>query len=411
MLVLGEFDKENATMTETKGPLEGILVIDLTIALAGPFASTLLGDLGAEVIHIERAQGGDFTRQWVPTQGDLGYYFAIGNRGKKSMTLDLKTTEGTEIFLRLAKEADIIVENFVPGVVDRLGIGYDKVKEINPGIVYCHVSGFGQDGPYRDRPAFDQVLQGESGIISYTGTEDNPCKVNVPITDYLSSLYAAYAVLAALFQRKMTGRGMDLDVSLFDCSVSMMLNLLNMHCVAGMTDRELRMGYKYFLATPYEPYPTADESWVNICVLTEPHWRAFCRATGLDHICDDPRFKTNRDRLAHREELTPIIEARIREKPRDEWVEIFLSAGVPCGAVNSIGEVLEHPQLKHRKTILDIEYPGIGKIKVFNNPVKFSDYQVDIRRPPKMGEHTDEVLARCGYTESERVTLRQKGIV
>ena len=398
-------------MTQTDGPLKGITVIDLTVALAGPFAATLLGDLGADVIHIERAQGGDFTRQWVPTDGDLSYYFAIGNRGKKSMTLDLKTTEGREIFFRMLEKADVVVENFVAGVVDRLGVGYAQACQIKPDIIYCHVSGFGQDGPYRDRPAFDQVLQGESGIISYTGTPDNPCKVNVPITDYLSSLYGAYGLLAALFQRQQTGRGMELDVSLFDCSVSMMLNLLNMHHVAGMTDRELRMGSKYFLATPYEPYRTADDSWVNICVLTEPHWKSFCRAAALMNLFDDPRFKTNRDRLEHRAELTPLIEARILEKPRDVWVEIFLAAGVPCGAVNSIGDVLQHPQLKHRKTIVDIDYPGVGPIKVFNNPVKFSEFEVDLRRPPKMGEHTDEILAWCGYSEAEGAALRQKGIV
>ncbi len=398
-------------MAHANGPLSGITVIDLTIALAGPFAATLLGDLGAEVIHIERAQGGDFTRQWMPTQGELGYYFAVGNRGKKSMTLDLKTEEGREIFFRLVEKADVVVENFVAGVVDRLGVGYARLRAVNPGIVYCHVSGFGQDGPYRDRPAFDQVLQGESGIISYTGTAENPCKVNVPITDYLASLFGAYSILAALFQRQRTGRGMDLDVSLFDCSVSMMLNLLNMHLVAGMSDRELRMGSKYFLATPYEPYRTADDSWVNICVLTEPHWHAFCRASGLTRLVEDPRFRTNRDRLDHREALTEIIEARIMEKPRDEWVAIFLAEGVPCGAVNSIGDVLQHPQLKHRKTIVDVDYPGVGPIKMFNNPVKFSDFEVDVRRPPLMGEHTDEILAWCGYTEDQRDALRTKGVV
>lgn len=398
-------------MTEKNLPLSGYTVIDLTVALAGPFAATLLADLGANVIHIERAQGGDFTRKWVPTEGEFGYYFAIGNRNKKSLTLDLKTEEGKEIFFRLAERADVIVENFVAGVVDRLGVGYEQVKAVNPGIVYCHVSGFGQDGPYRNRPAFDQVLQGESGIISYTGTADNPCKVNVPITDYLSSIYSAYAILAALLQRNQTGKGMDLDVSLFDSAVCMMLNLLNMHLIAGMSDEELRMGSKYFLATPYEPFQTADNSWVNICVLTEPHWHAFCKATGLTQLASDPRFATNNDRLQHRGELTEIINAKIREKTRDEWVEILLAEGVPCGAVNSIADVLEHPQQKHRKTIVEVDYPDVGKIKLFNNPVKFSDFEVEIRRPPQIGEHTDEVLKWCGYSEDELADFRKKGVV
>jgi formyl-CoA transferase len=398
-------------MTKKNLPLDGITVIDLTVALAGPFAATLLADLGANVIHIERAKDGDFTRKWMPSEGDLGYYFAVGNRNKKSMTLDLKTAEGREIFFRLAERADVIIENFVAGVVDRLGVGYEQVTKINPKIVYCHVSGFGQDGPYRDRPAFDQVMQGESGILSYTGTADAPCKINVPITDYLSSIYSAYAILSALFRRERNGKGMDLDVSMFDCSVSMMLNLLNMHLIAGMTDQELRMGSKYFLSTPYEPYKTADDAWINICVLTEPHWKAFCRVTGLEHLLEDPRFTVNKDRLEHRADLTPIIEARILEKPRDEWIKILLAGGIPCGAVNTIGEVLEHPQLKHRKTIVDVDYPGVGKIKMFNNPVKFSDFEVDVRRPPKMGEHTDEIIEWCGYTPEELAAFREKGIV
>jgi len=398
-------------MSEKNLPLSGITVIDFTVALAGPYGATLLGDLGANVIHIERAPHGDFTRKWIPTEGELSYYFSIGNRNKKSLTVDLKSEEGKEIFYKLVERADVIVENFVAGVVDRLGVGYEKMSAINPKIIYSHVSGFGQDGPYKDRPAFDQVMQGEAGIISYTGFSDNPCKVNVPITDYLAAIHCAYAILAALLQREKTGKGMDLDVSLFDCSVTMMLNLMNMHLVAGMKDEELRMGSKYFLGTPYEFYPTSDGSKINICVLTEPHWKAFTQATGLDHLTDDPRFKTNKERLEHRAELTQIIEDRTRQKTRDAWVEILLAAGVPCGAVNSIGEVIDHPQVKHRKTIVDVDYPNVGKIKMFNNPVKFSDFEVEVRRPPMMGEHTDEIMAWCDYSPEEIAAFRKKGII
>lgn len=392
-------------------PLSGITVIDLTIALAGPYGTALLGDLGANVIHIERARGGDFTRKWVPTDGEFGYYFAVGNRNKKSLTLDLKSEEGRKIFYKLAERADVIVENFVAGVVDRLQVGYEQISAINPNIIYGHVSGFGQDGPYRDRPAFDQVMQGEAGIISYTGFKDNPCKVNVPITDYLAAIHCAYAVLAALVQRGKTGKGSNIDISLFDCSVTMMLNLLNMHLVAGMKDEELRMGSKYFLGTPYEFYPTADGSQINICVLTEPHWQAFCKAAGLESIMDDPRFKTNKERLENRAELTEIIEKRTREKARDEWIELLLAAGIPCGSVNSIGEVIAHPQVKHRQTIVDVDYPGIGKIKMFNNPVKFSDFDIEVNRPPMMGEHTDEVMKWCDYTDDEIRMFKEKGII
>ncbi|AAB90253.1 L-carnitine dehydratase (caiB-2) [Archaeoglobus fulgidus DSM 4304] len=322
------------------------------------------------------------------------------------MTLDLKQEKGREIFFRLAEKADVIIENFVPGVVKKLGVDYEAVKKVKPDIIYCHVSGFGQDGPYRDRPAFDQLIQGEAGIISYTGTRETPCKINVPITDLLASMYGAYAVLAALLRREKTGEGMEIDISLFDCAVTMMLNLMNMAIVEGMKDEELRMGTKYFLATPYEPYPAGDGKLVNVVVATEWHWKEFCKAVGLEELLDDPRFATNQQRLKHREQLERIIIEKFREKPRDDWIEILLKAGVPCGAVNTIQEVIEHPQTKHRKTVVEVDYPELGKIKLFNNPVKFSGFEVEVRRPPKLGEHTEEILKSIGLSEEEIADLR-----
>ena len=392
-------------------PLKGITVIELGQAVAGPYVGTLLADLGAEVIHIERPGVGDLARHWIPIRGDLSFYFAVANRNKKSVTLDLKKDEGKEIFFRLVERADVIVENFVPGVVKKLGVDYESVRKVKPDIIYCHISGFGQTGPYRDRPAFDQVMQGETGIISYTGTKEHPSKVNVPITDLLAALYGVYAVMVALFNRERTGRGMEIDVSLFDCAVTLMMNLMNMVLVEGMKDEELRMGSKYFLATPYEPYPAGDGKLVNIVVATEWHWKAFCKAVGLEHIMDDPRFATNQDRLKHREELEKIIVEKLKEKSRDEWIEILLEAGVPCGAVNTIEEVVNHPQTKARNVIVDVEYPGLGKIKLFNNPVKFSDFEVEVRRPPRLGEHTEEVLSRIGYSREEIESFRSMGVI
>jgi len=392
-------------------PLEGYLVLELGQAVAGPYIGTLLADLGANVIHIERPGVGDLARYWIPVRDDLGFYFAVVNRNKKSMTLDLKSEKGKEIFFKLAEKADVIIENFVPGVVKKLGVDYDSVKKVNPDIVYCHVSGFGQDGPYKDRPAFDQVLQGEAGIISYTGTKETPCKVNVPVTDLLAALYGVYAVLVALLHREKTGEGVELDISLFDCSVTLMLNLMNMVLIEGMMDEELRMGSKYFLATPYEPYPAGDGKLVNIVVATEWHWKAFCKAVGLDNIVDDPRFATNQARLKNREELEKIIVEKLKEKTRDEWIKILLEAGVPVGAVNTIQEVIEHPQTKHRKVVVDVEYPGLGKIKMFNNPVKFSEFEIDVTRPPKLGEHTDEILKSLGYSDEEIQELKNEKVV
>ena len=387
-------------------PFNNLLILELGQAVAGPYIGTLLADLGAEVIHIERPGVGDLARHWIPIRADLSFYFGVVNRNKKSMTLDLKQEKGREIFFRLAEKADVIIENFVPGVVKKLGVDYEAVKKVKPDIIYCHVSGFGQDGPYRDRPAFDQLIQGEAGIISYTGTRDTPCKINVPITDLLASMYGAYAVLAALLRRERTGEGMEIDISLFDCAVTMMLNLMNMAIVEGMKDEELRMGTKYFLATPYEPYPAGDGKLVNVVVATEWHWKEFCKAVGLEELLEDPRFATNQQRLKHREELERIIIEKFREKPRDDWIEILLKAGVPCGAVNTIQEVIEHPQTKHRKTVVEVDYPELGKIKLFNNPVKFSGFEVEVRRPPKLGEHTEEILKSIGLSEEEIADLR-----
>ncbi len=392
-------------------PFNDLFVVELGQAVAGPYIGTLLADLGAEVIHIERPKVGDLARHWIPIRADLSFYFGVVNRNKKSMTLDLKHEKGREIFFKLAEKADVIIENFVPGVVKKLGVDYESVKKVNPDVIYCHVSGFGQDGPYRDRPAFDQLIQGEAGIISYTGTRETPCKINVPITDLLASMYGAYAVLAALLRREKTGEGMEIDISLFDCAVTMMLNLMNMAIVEGMKDEELRMGTKYFLATPYEPYPAGDGKLVNIVVATEWHWKAFCKAVGLEELAEDPRFVTNQQRLKHREELEKIIVEKLKERPRDEWIEILLKAGIPCGAVNTIEEVIEHPQTKYRRTVVDVEYPELGKIKLFNNPVKFSGYEVEVRRPPKLGEHTEEVLKSLGFSEEEIISLKKEGVV
>lgn len=377
-------------------------MLDVTQALAGPFVATLLGDIGAEVIHIELPGLGDLARRWPPIRKDFSYYFGIVNRNKKSLTIDLRTKKGRAIFLKLAHDADIVVENFTPGVVRRLGIDYEKISAINPDVIYCSVSGFGQSGPYRDRPAFDLILQGEAGMISYTGFGHMLCRITPPITDYLAALYGSYAVLSGLMYREKTAKGLFIDLSIFDCAVTAMMNVMNMSVVEQMSDFDMRMGTKYHLMTPYEPFMAKDNRYVNICVATEQHWKSFCDALGLSRIARSKKFSDNGRRLVNRLELQKIIQNKIRQKTRNEWIRVLLKKGIPCGSLNSIGEVIGHPQVKDRRVIREITYPSIGKIMVFSNPVKFSEFETVLRRPPRLGEHTNQILSQLGPGNCER---------
>ena len=380
---------------ETKSeklPLEGSLVLDATQALAGPYISTLLGDIGADVVHVELPRSGDIARHWPPVRNGFSYYFGMVNRNKKSLALDLGTEKGREAFLRLARGSDIVIENFTPGVARRLGIDYEKVFAINPDVIYCSVSGFGQSGPYRDRPAFDPILQGEAGMMSYTGIGRTLCRITPPITDYLAALYGSYAVLSGMMYRERTAKGLFIDLSIFDCAVTAMMNVLNMNVVEKMSDIEMRMGTKYHLLTPYEPFMAKDGRYVNVCVATERHWRDFCGAVGLSAIVDDKKFSDNRRRVKNRLELQKMVQKKIRQRTRDEWIRILSRDGVPCGSVNSVEDVIKHPQVRSRGVIREVVYPGVGKVKTFNNPVKFSEFETVLPRPPMLGEHTAEIL-------------------
>ena len=390
--------------------LEGIKIIDISQAVAGPYVSMLLADMGAEVIAIERPGVGDVSRSWGPFVKGIGTYYLVCNRNKKSVTLDLRTKEGKEILFKLTKQSDIFIENFTPGTVKRLGIDYDKIREINPQIIYCQISGYGQDGPYSDRRVMDQIMQGEGGIMSFTGTPDVPCKVGVAITDFTAAMNAVYGILIALIYRERKGEGQRIDVSMFDGQVAYLSYQAQRYWLKG--EIASRMGSEHPLIIPYQVFKTKDQKYINIAVINRETWRRFCESTNLGNLIDDPKFSTTDKRVENRKELTKIIDLVILQKNRKEWLDILTKAKVPCGSINEVDEVLNHPQTIHRKMVVELDHPVLGKIKLTGIPVKLSKSPGGIKTPPPLlGQHTEEVLKGQGFTEEMIRKLKDKGIV
>lgn len=390
--------------------LEGLRVLDLGQALTGPYSAMMLADMGADVISVERREIGDVSRFWPPFKNGISYYYFVMNRNKRSITLDLKKEEGREILLKLAERADVFLENFTPGTVDRLRIDYETIKKMNPKIIYCQISGYGQDGPYKDRRAMDLVMQGEGGLMSYTGTPDTPCKVGITIADLIAAMNATYSILVALLYREKTGEGQRIDVSMFDGQVAQLLFQAQRFWLTGKIPE--RMGAKHPVLTPYESYEAKDGKYVNICVINRETWVRFCKAGGLEHIMDDEKFATMDQRVKNREELTKITCETIKKKTRDEWIEILTSNGVPCGAINNVAEVLNHPQTKHRNMILEVDHPKAGKVKLLGIPIKLSKTPGKVRlAPPTLGQHTEEILKEIEYDDNEIKRLREEEVI
>jgi formyl-CoA transferase/CoA:oxalate CoA-transferase len=305
--------------------------------------------------------------------------------------LNLQSEEGKEILFKLFKQSDIIIENFTPGTVERLGIDYHKMREINPKIIYCQISGYGQDGPYCTRRAMDQIIQGEGGLMSFTGTPDTPCKVGVPITDIIAAMNAVYGILIALIYRERTGRGQRIDVSMFDGQVAFLSYQAQRYWLLG--EIASRMGSEHPLIIPYQAFKTKDQKYINIGVINRETWQRFCEATNLENLIDDPKFSTTEKRVENRRELTGIIEPVILQKDREEWLDILTKAKIPCGSINNVAEVLNHPQTIHRKMVEELDHPILGEIKLTGIPVKLSESPGEVRTPPPLlGQHTEEVL-------------------
>ena len=400
--------------------LDGIRVLDLTRVLAGPWSTQILADLGADVIKIERPGRGDDTRQWGPpfVKGRDGKdtsdsaYFMGCNRGKKSVTLDIAHPEGRAIASALARRADILVENFKVGDLARHGLDYATLSRENPALIYCSITGFGQDGPYRDRPGYDFMIQGLGGLMSVTGERDDlpgggPQKVGVAVSDLFSGMYTTSAILAAFIHRMRTGEGQRIDMALLDVQVAMLANLSSAYLASGEVPR--RMGNAHQAIVPYHVFHAADD-FVIVAVGNDAQFRRLCMVLGL---ADEERFATNPARVGHRDLLVGMIGERMRTRPAAVWLAAIEKAGVPCGPINDLAQVFEDPQVKHRKMEVRAPHARAGEVRMVANPMKLSATPIPHDRPPPiLGEHTDEVLRSwLDFDEARLAGLREAGVL
>lgn len=398
--------------------LSDILILDLSRVLAGPYATMLLGDLGARIIKVEQPVSGDDTRRWGPpftANGESAYFFAA-NRNKESVTIDLKTAAGRQLLLDLARQADVLVENFKVGTLDRLGLGYSSLCEVNPGLIYCSVTGYGQTGPYRHRPGYDTAIQAQGGLMSITGppgsadSEGEPYKVGVAVVDVTAGLHAALAILAALHHRTRTGEGQSIDIALFDVQLSWLVNVASAYLVSGVPPQ--RYGNAHASIVPYQTMPTAD-GWLMLAVGNDSQFAALCQALGCPALAQDERFATNPARVAHRTTLIPLLEAWFRTQPTAVWTERLPAANVPCSPVNDIPTALADPQAVARAMVQSIEHPVTGAIPQLGPVPKLSRTPAQIRSaPPLLGEQTASVLADLlGFDAEQIEQLRRVGAI
>ena len=392
--------------------LEGIRVLDLTRALAGPFCTLMLGDHGADVIKIEIPGTGDDTRHWGPPFiGEESAYFLSINRNKRSLTLNFKEPKAIEIFLDLVKESDVVVENFTPGVMARFGLDYETVKGANPKIIYSSISGFGQTGPYRARPAYDQIMQGISGIMSITGeTDGEPQKVGIAITDIGAGMWTAFAIMSAVYHRDQHGEGQQIDVSMLDAQVSW----LTYQAAYFFANEEppKRLGAAHPTLVPYQAFMCQDNKYINVAVGSERLWDRFCQGIKKPELKDHPEYATNGDRVRSRNKLVPYLQEFFLTRSVAEWVADLQEANVPCGPINDLADVFSDPQLLHREMYLEMAHPTLGSIKQTGIPIKFSRTPGGLDRPPPLlGEHNGEILREMGYSDTDIKRLADQSII
>ena len=403
--------------------LSHIRVLDLSRVLAGPWCSQHLADLGAEVIKIERPGTGDETRAWGPPYlkdadgndtTEAAYYLSC-NRGKKSLTLDISTKEGQDIVRKLAAKSDVVLENYKVGQLKKYGLGYDELNAINPKIVYCSITGFGQTGPWSHRPGYDFIIQGLGGLMSITGERDDlpgggPQKVGVAVTDLMTGMYATIAILAALTHRDRSGAGQYIDMALLDVSVAMLANMNMNYLTSDQVPK--RWGNAHPNVIPYQVFACSD-GHIIVAVGNDSQFRKFCEALGVSDLGSDERFATNSNRIRHRAALIPLLEPLVKLRTRDEWVNALEAAGVPCGPINNIDQVFENPQVKARGIKVDIPHPLAGSVPQVASPMRFSETPIEYHTaPPTLGQHNDYVLRELlGMHADEIKRLQRSNII
>ncbi len=405
------------------GALSHIRVLDLSRVLAGPWCTQMLADLGADVIKIERPGVGDDTRQWgppfIPAAGSTGLgestYFLGANRGKRSVTINLAEPKGQALAREMAALSDVVVENFKVGALARYGLDYLSLKALNPRLVYCSITGFGQNGPYADRAGYDFMIQGMGGLMSITGEAEGtegagPQKVGVAMADIVTGLYCASAIQAALIHRDRSGEGQYIDMALLDCQVAVLANQAMMYLAAGEVPN--RMGNAHPNIVPYQVFATRDTHLI-LAVGNDGQFKRLCDLLGRPELAEDERFATNRARVAHRSEIINILAKIIRQKSTDEWVPLIESQGIPCGRINRIDQALDEAQVKHRNMRTQVVHQGLGEIDILASPIRMSETPTRVdRAPPMLGEHTEEVLEELlEYSAGDISALRQSGII
>ena len=390
--------------------LEGMRVLDCTQIMAGPFCTLLLADMGADVIKIERPEGGDDIRHTGPFIDGWSAPFLGVNRNKRSVALDLRSDAGREIFKKLVSSSDVMVQNFRPGTLQRMGLSYSDLQPIRPELIYCSISGFGNTGPYSHRGGFDLVAQGMSGLMSFTGMPDSPpVKVGVPITDLNAGMYSAYGILTAYIHRLKTGEGQEVDASLIESGIAYTFWESASYFNTGQVPEPL--GSAHRLSAPYQALRTED-GHMNLGAANQRTWEAFCRAVGLEDLLNDERFTTNTDRKAREKELADLLEETLSTQPTSYWVDLLEEAGVPAGPIYNLGQVYNDPHVQARNMVVELEDPRLGVIKHIGVPVKLSGTPGSIRhRAPDLGEHSREVLLEAGYTPAEVENFVEHGTI
>jgi len=395
-------------------PLSGIRVLDLSRVLAGPYCTMVLGDLGADVIKVESPEG-DETRGWGPpfageARGESAYYLCV-NRNKRSMVINFKTDEGRAIIHELAKQSDVLVENFRPGTLARFLLDYESVSTINPNLIYCSITGFGQTGPLRDRPGYDFMIQAMGGLMSITGEPDGePMKVGVAVADLFAGQNAVISILAALQARTLTGRGQHLDISLFDSQLGMLANVASNYLISGNLPK--RYGNAHANIVPYQSFQASD-AWFVLAVGNDRQFEKLCGVIGNWKLVNDSRFSLNSERVKNRKELVDLLKPIFLEKTANEWLSALEIAGIPCGPIHTLDKVFAVPQVEAREMLIHMEHTEVGDLKLVGSPLKFSNTPVEYKlSPPRLGEHTEDILTELlGYSSEKIIALKKSGVI